>query len=321
MNPIAVPTLAEVAALRAERYNDVSRETRSGGKLQLRKTDSGDWEFDGYACTFNQPYEVEDWLGTYTEEFASGAFTKTLAERDDVAMLINHEGLPLARTSSRTLSLTQDDHGLGTATTLAAGDPDVQRLVPKMQRGDLSQMSIAFRAMRQEWNDDYTQRTVIEAKLYDVSIVTYPANPFTTAAIRSGIDLLEDFANLNSEDLLTSVRSARLGDQTQMRATILRAARIATQLLPVIGRRAEADGSDEAAEEAEEISDLTVLKAQLDAAGLLVDQMLAEEAEDAPAAPRSAAPAVTQRDAEPTLGTMDVAHALRMVELIGLGAR
>ncbi len=34
----------------------------------------------GYASTCKRPFEVEDWLGIYTEEFASGAFIKTLEE-------------------------------------------------------------------------------------------------------------------------------------------------------------------------------------------------------------------------------------------------
>jgi hypothetical protein len=92
--------------------------------------------------------------------------------------------------------------------TLAAADLDVQRIVPKMQRGDLSKMSIAFRAVRQEWDEDYTYRKILEARLFDVSIVTFPANPNTWATMRDA-DLVLQLADLDPAELLTQVRSGR----------------------------------------------------------------------------------------------------------------
>jgi hypothetical protein len=205
---MATITAMDVRALRAQRYAEITRETRSFGRVELRQTDGGDWEFEGLASSTNTPYEVEDWLGSYTEEFLSGAFTKTIGERADVAFLVNHEGLPLARTTSGTLDLREEDPGLMARATLAAADLDVQRIVPKMQRGDLSKMSIAFRATRQEWDEDYTYRKILEARLYDVSVVTFPANPGTWAAVRDA-DLVLQLAELDPADLLTQVRSGR----------------------------------------------------------------------------------------------------------------
>lgn len=192
---------------RGERYAEIRRETRIGQPVNLRANANGDHEFRGYASTFDAPYVVEDWLGEYEEQFRYGAFTKSLAEGTDVPLLIEHEGLPLARTSSGTLVLTQDPVGLLTESTLLHTDPDVMRIVPKMNRGDLSKMSIAFRAVLQEWDEDFTFRTVVEALLYDTSIVTSPANPGTTAGLRS-IDVLRRFADLDPADLLVSVRDA-----------------------------------------------------------------------------------------------------------------
>jgi hypothetical protein len=50
-----------------------------------------------------------------------------------------------------------------------------------MERGDLDEMSFAFRVTRQEWNDAYTERWINEVNLNkgDVSIVNYGANPHT----------------------------------------------------------------------------------------------------------------------------------------------
>jgi hypothetical protein len=54
-----------------------------------------------------------------------------------------------------------------------------------MERGDMDQMSFAFRVLRDEWNSDYSERKIYELKLFDVSMVTYPANPATVAKVRS----------------------------------------------------------------------------------------------------------------------------------------
>lgn len=169
-------------------YVDKSRrEVRFGQDVNTMHTTQGDLVFDGYASLTDTPYTVSDWLGDYTETIARGAFAKTLAERDDVRLLVNHDGIPLARTRSGTLELTEDDRGLRAVATLDPDSPLVQTVRSAMLRGDLDQMSFAFRATRQEWNEDYTQRTIIEAKLFDTSVVTYPASPSTSAKLRSDV--------------------------------------------------------------------------------------------------------------------------------------
>jgi HK97 family phage prohead protease len=83
-----------------------------------------------------------------------GAFAATLAKKPDVRLLINHDGLPLARTTSGTLKLREDKRGLHFEAELDATDPDVQRILPKVQRGDLSQMSFAFRTIKDAWRTE-----------------------------------------------------------------------------------------------------------------------------------------------------------------------
>jgi HK97 family phage prohead protease len=138
---------------------------------------------EGYASTTEQAYD----MGWYEETVKRGAFKKTLAEDPDVRFLVNHDGLPLARTRSGTLELSEDNTGLWTRATLDPADPDVAQIVPKLQRGDIDQMSFAFRVVRQEWNEDYTERFLTELSLAngDVSVVTYPANPNTSVSLRA----------------------------------------------------------------------------------------------------------------------------------------
>lgn len=167
-----------------------TREIRAWDVRDIEMRDNGDGSvtLDGYASVTDSPYAVSDFLGDYTETISRGAFAKTLQERADVRLLVNHGGVPLARTKSGTLTLSEDGHGLRSVATLDAQNPTVQEVRSAMRRGDLDQMSFAFRATRQEWNKDYSERTISELKLYDVSVVTYPANPATTVGLRSMLD-------------------------------------------------------------------------------------------------------------------------------------
>lgn len=162
------------------------------GTLQLRADESDDGAteltFEGHASVYEREYDI---FGGppygWTEEVAAGAGTKTLQESPDVQLLINHDGLPLARTKSNTLALSEDEVGLHVRARLDREDPDVQRVAPKLRRGDLDEMSFAFRIIRQEWNEDYTHRRIVEYALQkgDVSIVNYGANPYTSGGLAS----------------------------------------------------------------------------------------------------------------------------------------
>jgi HK97 family phage prohead protease len=140
----------------------------------------------GYAAVFNQ---LSEDLGGFREQIMAGAFSGRLA--DDVRALINHDSnLVLGRTVANTLTMAEDAHGLAVDITL----PDTQAardLAVSMERGDVSQMSFSFTVSKdgQSWQRDGTGpwiRTIKRvARMFDVSVVTYPAYPQTDAALRS----------------------------------------------------------------------------------------------------------------------------------------
>lgn len=139
----------------------------------------------GYAATFSEPY----CMGPFHEQIDRNAFARSLGSGPDVRLLIDHEGQPLARTKSGTLTLSTDDTGLAVRAALDPADPDVQRLIPKMRRGDLDQMSFSFRVMPggERWSDDLALRTLTAVEIHggDVSVVTFPANLATSASVRA----------------------------------------------------------------------------------------------------------------------------------------
>jgi HK97 family phage prohead protease len=183
----------------------------ASGQFELREVGGGQLLLTGYASVFNAPYDVYGGPPYgWTERVDSHAFDVTLAAKPDLHLLINHEGMPLARTKSGTLRLATDSQGLHVEAGLDPMDPDVQRLAPKMSRGDMDEMSFAFRVKRDEWSEDDSERTLLEVSLHkgDVSVVNFGANPATKAQLNSATDALQVLASLDPEQALAELRAA-----------------------------------------------------------------------------------------------------------------
>ena len=152
-------------------------------RIETRAAEDGSPIIAGYAAIFNKLSEP---MWGFREQIAPGAFKKTLREAD-VRALFNHDvSHVLGRSKNRTLTLAEDLEGLAVqiqppATTWA------QDLMTSMQRGDIDQMSFAFEMIKESWANENGQdiRTLHEVQLYDVSVVTYPAYPQTSASVRS----------------------------------------------------------------------------------------------------------------------------------------
>ena len=173
--------------------------------VELRAEGDGTITFDGTASTVDTSYKVRDMFGEFDETMAKGTFRKTLAEKADVRLLVNHDGVPLARTKSKTLNLTANPD-LRALANLDPANPTVQEVRSAMDRGDIDEMSIGFRVVRQEWNGDYTERIIREVELFDVSIVTFPASPNTTASLRSIEALLAlDLSDATEDEIRRAV--------------------------------------------------------------------------------------------------------------------
>jgi HK97 family phage prohead protease len=123
----------------------------------------------------------------------SGTFiSTTLSMRPDVQLLLNHEGLPLARTTISPgqvghLALSEDSRGLHFLAQLDRDDGDAQKVMRKVGAGLMDQCSFAFRTIHQTWNDDRSLRTINDVSLDrgDVSIVNYGASPTTSVDARA----------------------------------------------------------------------------------------------------------------------------------------
>lgn len=138
---------------------------------------------EGYFAVFNSIYVM--WPGA-TESIAPGAFANTLG--GDVRALIDHETrLVLGRNSAGTLELREDSHGLWGSIEINPNDLDAMNLYARVQRGDVDQCSFGFEIIKEDTDvrdDGSIHWTIREVKLYEVSIVTFPAYEDTAVKAR-----------------------------------------------------------------------------------------------------------------------------------------
>lgn len=165
--------------------------------------DGGDTlTFDGIASSYERGYEMWDWYGPYTEVVAAGAGAASLSRSPDVAFLLNHKGMTLARTKSGTLELTEVDEGLRAVASLDTRISAVRDIQVAIERGDLDEMSFAFRITKGKWSPDYTEYRIEEYDIDrgDVSVVNFGANPHTSGVLRSA-QVLAGLVELDDADL------------------------------------------------------------------------------------------------------------------------
>lgn len=160
--------------------------------LELR-SDDNDMVVEGYATTFNAPYELyssDDYV--VREQVAPNVFDK--CDMSDVIMQYNHEGRVFARTRNKSLELNVDSHGLKIRAHLG-GTAIGRQLYEEIKGGYTDRMSFGFTVKSDERlvttidgkTDVLRTITAIE-RLWDVSAVSFPANDMTSISARSCFD-------------------------------------------------------------------------------------------------------------------------------------
>jgi len=227
------------------------RRTFTVRNIEARQADDGTMRMAGYAAVFNEASLPLPFI----EKIAPGAFTKTLQETPDVRLLANHEGLPMARTKNGTMRLYEDETGLYFEAELA-NTQEARDLYTLVERGDVDQMSFAFRVIRQNWSKDRTERTLTEVSLADgdVSIVTYPAYPATSVeareAIKRAILEIKEGREVTGDSLL--VLESVFGDLAEGHEYIMKAVEVMGTLLGNNGVEGEEEDSSSPLEDVEE---------------------------------------------------------------------
>ena len=156
------------------------------GNLEVRGADKAGNHVDiiGTALVYNVPYSVVDRKGEFQERMLPGVAKDVL--KGDTRFLINHDGMPLARTASGTLRLEDTSTALRCIPTLDLRQQHASDLVIAVERGDISQMSVGFVVGPggDAWNHARDERSVKRFKtMPDVSAVTYPCSTSTSLEV------------------------------------------------------------------------------------------------------------------------------------------
>lgn len=187
----------------------------------------------GYAPRFNSPSEVM-YLNPderFVEYFEPYAFRSALPNSDPRALRDHISHFILGRQSANTLNVWEDATGLGfrfeLPNTTYAND-----LAVSMERGDVRETSFAFtlKEKSDKWKkrDDgiWERRIPADAveRIYDISVVTYPAYPNSEANLDVAMRSLEA-AQKEITPSPAEARSAKEGetDNENHRARLLEA--------------------------------------------------------------------------------------------------
>jgi HK97 family phage prohead protease len=150
---------------------------------EFRFADGDKRTLEGYASRFGNSYD----LGRFDEVIEAGAFTRALSEEQDVRALIDHDPSKIiGRSKNGTLEMREDAKGLFTRIHL----PDTQEardLATLVERGDLDAMSFGFTVKTDRWSkkEGRNTRYISDVDLFDISVVSFPANSETSVALRS----------------------------------------------------------------------------------------------------------------------------------------
>lgn len=153
-------------------------------ELRIMPTEEGQekrYMVEGYASTF-EPYVLFSKDGVdYSERIEPTAFDE--ADLSDVVFRIDHVGRVYARSSAGTVEVWVDEHGLGQRADLGKTQK-AREIFADIEAGNYPKMSFAFTVGADHYERD-THTRVIEriAKVFDVSPVTFPANPGTELGV------------------------------------------------------------------------------------------------------------------------------------------
>jgi HK97 family phage prohead protease len=148
--------------------------------------EGNDIVLSGVPIVYKSPYGVRDLTGPFRETMHPGVAAQAMESRDfDCRFLLNHEGLPMARSVAGTLTFEEMPRGLRCEPHLDARQSLANDLAVAVERGDITQMSVGFMVAdggdEWRWADDGTEERDVYCfeDLFDVSAVTFPASPST----------------------------------------------------------------------------------------------------------------------------------------------
>lgn len=184
----------------------MKRQTRTISMQDFKTREDGDnLLIEGYFSVFDKPYYYDE---TSFETIAPGAFD--LEQDKDIRALVNHDArLVLGRTTNGTLELSIDKVGLFGRIHVNPKDGEAVNAYERVKRGDVTQCSFGFDIIEQKsekLQDGGMHWTIAKVRLYEVSVVTFPAYEDTFIEARS-----EELAKMRELETWRARIKERLG--------------------------------------------------------------------------------------------------------------
>ena len=198
-------------------------------ELRTEQEDERVAYIEGYPIVFNQETDMGEW-----REVIDPATVSDDKMLRDVALMVGHDfgSIPLAHSrrnnGSGTMQLTATEEGVFMRAALdVEGNPKAKEAYSAVKRGDLSGMSFAFTVSKEEWEDldsDRPLRRILSfGRIFEVSLVAFPAYPGTSVQAASEGDALESVrASLESAREQLKEERAREAEQERRMAALER---------------------------------------------------------------------------------------------------
>jgi uncharacterized protein len=212
---------------RAADVSDLEYRTFGADITEIRNTEDGNgMVFGGYAWKYDEPSLP---LGHgFTERIAPGTFTRSLKSRAEIRAYVNHDDTLLLG-SRRAGTLRIDDRNDGGWVEIDLPDTtwgrDIRTLV---ERGDIGAkgnggMSFGFSTVKDSWSDDGAERTLLEGKLWEVSVVTgTSAYMSSTATMVRTLRSLAKRTDTDVDELSAAMTALQAGELNEDQAHLLR---------------------------------------------------------------------------------------------------
>jgi uncharacterized protein len=231
-------------------------ERRFVAQAELRAAGEADAPvFEGHAVVYDQWTTIRDWwIGEFEERIVPGAAAVTIRE-DDIAFLVNHDAsllLARSRAGEGTLELGEDAVGV---TARASLDPRLsyaRDVAIALERGDLNGMSFGFTVEEDEWEilpgpngGERYRRSITRLRMFDVSVVTFPAYEGADAGLRGlALPTRDDVRQLVQ---LRAGRRNSSADEAVIRSAVEECRAVADELESLLETRSDDDQEAERA--------------------------------------------------------------------------
>lgn len=151
---------------------------------EIKAVDNDSGKFSGYGSVFNV-------IDSYKEVVEKGAFTDSLNKHGLPALLWQHRSSEVCGVY---VAAKEDDRGLYVEGQLNLETQVGREAYALLKQGALKGLSIGFRTLIDEFNRETGINHIKKVRLYEVSLVTFPANESANVdLVKSAPDNIRDF--------------------------------------------------------------------------------------------------------------------------------